>query len=140
VRSRPVGLLLILCFAVGVAACGSSPAPGSPGTSTAAGASVKANTLAASLKSVLITKYKSPQPVSVRCSPPTIRAGQTASCDALSSAGQGYRVVVRPPCWTATFNGKIIEGPGLLPPGQRPKGPVATGPDNLPNSFSGCLK
>ena len=136
---RPRIIALVLA-AAGAAGCGSSSQPGTPPTSTAAAAPISASKLAGSIKSVLVSKYKSPQPVSVQCSPATIRAGQPASCDALSSAGQGYRVVVTPPCWTATFNGKIIEGPGLLPPGERPKGPIASGPDNLPNSFSGCVK
>ncbi len=89
---------------------------------------------------VLIGHYKSPQPVSVQCSPAgTIKAGEVVSCDAISSAGQGYSVHYTSPCWTARFDGKIIEGPGFLPPEQRPRRPIASGPDNLPNSFSGCV-
>jgi hypothetical protein len=57
-------------------------------------------------------------------------------------------VVVKLPCWKATFNGTIIEGPGLVPPkppkpGKAPTAPSSTGPTpkptNLPDSFSGCV-
>ena len=92
------------------------------------------------MKGILITRYKAPQPVTVKCSSGIVRFRQVLECDAISSAGQGYRVQTHLPCWAATFNGKIIEGPGFLPAGQRPKGPIASGPDNLPNKFSGCVK
>jgi|GEM_PF-4338984 len=92
------------------------------------------------MKAVVMTRYKAAQPVTVQCDPGTVRPRQVLECDVISSAGQGYNVQTDLPCWTATFNGKIIEGLGFLPPGQRPKGPIATGPSNLPNRFVGCVK
>lgn len=91
------------------------------------------------MKAVLITRYKAPQPVTVHCNVGTVRFRQVLECDVVSSAGRGYEVLPDLPCWTATFNGKIIEGPGLLAPGQRPRGPIATGPSNLPNKLLGCV-
>jgi hypothetical protein len=87
----------------------------------------------------VISRYGAPQPVTVQCDSRIIRFRQVLECDVISSAGQGYRVLTHLPCWTATFNGKIIEGPGFLPANQRPKGPIATGPSNLPKKFSGCV-
>lgn len=92
------------------------------------------------MKAVLVKKYRVSPLVEVSCGSGVIHAGQVLRCTALSSAGQGYRVQAKLPCWTATFNGEVIEGPGLVPPGSplRPKN-IPTGPDNLPNSFAGCL-
>jgi hypothetical protein len=124
-----------------IAGCGSSSNPKTPATtSTAAARPIPASKLEASMKAVVITRYKAPQPVTVQCNSETVLSRQVLECDVTSSAGQGYRVQTDLPCWTATFNGKIIEGPGFLPPGQRPKGPIASGPDNLPSKFSGCVK
>ena len=92
------------------------------------------------MRTILVTRYKSAQPVTIQCTVGTVHVHQELECDVISSAGQGYDVKADLPCWKASFNGKIIEGPGFLPPGQRPKGPIATGPSNLPNSFSGCVK
>ena len=92
------------------------------------------------MRTILVTRYKAPQPVTIQCTSGTVHVRQVLECDVISSAGQGYDVKTDLPCWAATFNGKIIEGPGLLPPSRRPKGPIATGPSNLPNNFSGCVK
>lgn len=127
-------LVAVLCLAATVVGCGSSAKPTPPAKP------IPSSELSGSIKAVLIDKYKSPQPVSVDCGTGTVQDGQVVNCDAVSSAGQGYRVTLKLPCWTATFNGKIIEGPGFLPPSERPKGPIAIGPDNLPQTFSGCVK
>ncbi len=128
---RVLKVAATLVLAAGLAGCG--------GTSQIV-RSVRVSQLEGSIRAVLIHTYRAPQPVTVQCGSGTVHAGQVLNCDAVSSAGQGYLVRARLPCWTATFNGKIIEGPGLLPPSQRPAGPIATGPDNLPNTFSGCVK
>ena len=127
-----------LAVAAFIAGCGSSSKTKAPPTSSAR--PIPASKLEASIKAVLIGRYRAPQPVTVQCNPGTVRPRQVLECDAVSSAGQGYRVQTDLPCWTATFNGKIIEGPGFLPPGQRRKGPIATGPSNLPKQFSGCVE
>ncbi|HUZ29310.1 MAG TPA: hypothetical protein VMU90_08725 [Solirubrobacteraceae bacterium] len=100
------------------------------------------------MKSVLISRG-SDHSVAVSCQGGAVHAGQVVICSALATAGRGYKVTVKLPCWTATFNGTIIEGPGLVPP-KRPKhgaAPIATAPTgptprptNLPDSFSGCVK
>jgi hypothetical protein len=135
------GLAAGLIAAALVAGCGSSSNPKTPPptTSTAAPHAIAASKLEASMRAVLVNRYKSPQPISIQCNSGTIRPGQSLECNVISSAGQGYQVRANLPCWTASFNGTIIEGPGFLPPSQRPKGPVASGPDNLPNKFSGCV-
>src|SRR5260370_39260837 len=101
------------------------------------------------MKSVLISKFGADHSVGVQCNGGTVNAGQVVICSALATAGRGYRVQVKLPCWTATFNGTIIEGPGLVPPKPPKKGAAAiatapTGPtprpSNLPDSFSGCVK
>jgi hypothetical protein len=138
-RSRDLAAGLVV--AAFIAGCGSSTKPKtSPTISAAAAHPIPASKLEASMRVILTTRYKAPRPVTVQCNSGTIRVRQVLDCDAISSAGQGYQVKTDLPCWTATFDGKIIEGPGLLPPSQRPKGPIATGPSNLPNKFSGCVK
>jgi hypothetical protein len=139
VRSRHLAAGLVV--AAFIAGCGSSSKPKTRSTTSTAGAqSIPASKLEASMKAILITRYTAPQPVTVQCNSGTVRFRQVLECDVISSAGRGYRVLTDLPCWTATFNGKIIEGPGFLPPGQRPKRPIATGPSNLPNKFFGCVK
>ena len=93
------------------------------------------------MKAVLVKRYNVSPLVDVACGSGLVHAGQILNCTALSSAGQGYRVQAKLPCWTATFNGENIEGPGLLGPPGSPGVPsnTPTGPDNLPNHFSGCL-
>jgi hypothetical protein len=100
------------------------------------------------MKSVLISQG-SDRSVAVSCQGDTVHAAQVVICSALATAGRGYRVTVKLPCWTATFNGTLIEGPGLGPSkrpkqGKPPIAPTPTGPTprptNLPDSFSGCVK
>lgn len=128
VPARAAGLVLIL--GTGIIGCGGKSA-----------APVPRRELASSMKAVLVKKYMVSALVDVRCGSGVVRAGKILDCTALSSAGQGYRVKATLPCWTATFNGEIIEGPGLAGPPGSPGVPrnIPTGPDNLPNKFSGCL-
>jgi hypothetical protein len=129
VPARAAGVLLIF-FSTGIVGCGGK----SP-------ASVPRKTLAASMKAVLVNRYMVSPLVDVECGNGLVHPGQVVDCTAVSSAGQGYRIKATLPCWTATFNGEIIEGSGLRPPGS----PSAhtnspTGPSNLPNKFAGCLR
>ena len=93
------------------------------------------------MKHVLIAKFKADPSVGVACGGGTVRAGQVAKCSALAGAGRGYRVEVKLPCWVASFDGTLIEGPGLTPPkkGARPIAPAPARPTNLPDTFSGCV-
>jgi hypothetical protein len=148
-----------LILAAGLAACGSSrtPAAKTPAatTPTTAAAPIPASKLAASMKDALAAKSGGDRAaversLSVSCNGGTVHSGQTVRCSVLATAGRGYNVAVKLACWTATFNGTIIEGPGLIPPPKRPKQskpliattptkPTPT-PTNLPDSFSGCVK
>lgn len=106
------------------------------------------------MKSALIARSgadaSAARSLGVSCSGGTLHTGQTVRCSALATAGRGYKVQLKLPCWTATFNGTLIEGPGLVAPPRHPKGtkpPVATTPagptpkpTDLPDSFSGCVK
>jgi hypothetical protein len=102
--------------------------------------SVPTRTLVDSMTRVLITKYDVPRTVSVQCSASSIRADQVVNCTAVASAGRGYRVRATLPCWSATFSGEVIEGPGFAPPGRGRRGRSPVAPDNLPDRFSGCMQ
>ena len=110
----------------------------SAGGCAQASKSMSAERLESSMHSVLVDRYRVDRGVSLQCEGGArVRSGETVKCSAVSSAGRGYRVAATPPCWRASFDGTIVEGPGLLPPGRRPKH-FPTGPSNLPDAFSGC--
>jgi hypothetical protein len=137
-RSRLLVAPVFLTAAL--AGCGSSSSAPAPTPTPVRTASKQQ--LVASIRTVLITRFHVDRRVAVQCGSgsPVIRDGQKLQCTAVSSAGMGYGVAMKLPCWSASFDGEIIEGPGFVPPGHvRAPSNVPTGPDNLPNRFSGCL-
>jgi hypothetical protein len=128
VSRRPNAATVLLAVVAGSVGCGG------------ASKSVPASGLASSLRATLITKFHVPASVTVDCGRASVHAGQVLKCTAVAGAGRGYRVAVKFPCWLATFNGDVIEGPGFQPPGTGRPPKHASVPDNLPDSFSGCVR